>query len=225
MPELSRVRPESETSLTRGRLWVLMGVSLCLTATAFVLGLQVGRSQVPMAALPPRDALISEEARTGNLEVLLQKVSASSSESHLAFPAELPVSPPPPPEPVIGPDGQPVAVEAPPPPAALAPPAPKEGSAVVAASGGTDILGVVPTSGYAVQVAVAEPARASALLDSLSAQGLSAYAIDAVVDGHAERRVRVGGYASAAAATAALPTLQAAVGATLDPSKAVIKAP
>lgn len=225
MPELSRVRPESESSLTRGRLWVLMGVSLSLTATAFVLGLQVGRQQVPMVALPPRDALISEEARTGNLEVLLQKVSAGGAEAHLAFPAELPVTPPPPPEPVIGPDGLPVAVEAPPPPAALVPPAPKEGAAVVSAGGGTDLLGVVPTSGYAVQAAVTDPARAGALIDSLNAQGLSAYAMDAVVDGHAERRVRVGGYATAAAATAALPTVQAVVGATLDPAKAVIKAP
>jgi hypothetical protein len=225
MPELSRVRPESDASLTQGRLWVLVGVSVCMAATTFVLGLQVGRQQVPVLALPPRDALISEEARTGNLEVLLQKVSASERESHLEFPAELRVSPPPPAEPVIGPDGLPVAVEAPPPATALVPPAPKEGSAEVTTLGGTDILGVSPTNGYAVQVAVTDVKGAAAVLGALTAQGVDGYAIDAVVDGQPERRVRVGGYATEAAAAAAVPGLAQVVGAQLSASNAVVKAP
>lgn len=225
MPELSRVRPESDASLTHGRLWVLVGVSFCMAVTTFVLGLQVGRQQVPASALPTRDALVSEEARTGNLEVLLQKVSASDRESHLSFPSELRVSPPPPPEPVIGADGLPVAVEVVVPAATLAPPPPKEGSASVTALGGTEILGVSPTNGYAVQVAVTDAKGAAAVLGALTAQGVDGYAIDAVVDGQPERRVRVGGYATEAAAAAAVPGLAQVVGAQLGASAAVVKAP
>ncbi len=221
MPELSRVRPASDTSLTRNRLWVLVGVSLCMSLTTFILGRQIGRQEIPAAPLPPRDALISEEARTGNLEVLLQKVSATEKESHLGFPEELPVSPPPPPPPVIGPDGQPVAAAAPPPPTVLAPTAPKEGSASIATKGGTDVLGVAPVKGYAVQVAVTDKAHAKTLLAELAAKGVDAYAVDAVVDGQKERRVRVGGYPSEEAATAALPDIQHVTGG--KPS--VVKAP
>lgn len=222
MPELSRVRPESEAALTRSRLWVLVGVSVCMSVTTFILGFQVGRQDLPAAPLPVRDALISEEARTGNLEVLLQKVNAAEKEAHLDFPAELAVSPAPAPEPQLGPDGLPLPAEpAPAPTAVLAPPAPKEGSATVQAHGGTDRIGVAPTGGYSVQVAVTDNAHARALMDELAAKGVDAYAIDAVVDGQAERRVRVGGYASEEAATAALPALQEVVGGT----PAVVKAP
>ncbi len=222
MPELSRVRPESEAALTRSRLWVLVGVSVCMSITTFILGFQVGRQDVPAAAMPPRDALISEEVRTGNLEVLLQKVSATEKEAHLDFPAELAVSPAPAVEPLLGPDGLPLPVEPPAPvaPVLVAGP-PKEGAATVQALGGTDLLGVAPTSGFAVQVAVTDTEHARAVMAQLADQGVDAYAVDAIVDGQPERRVRVGGYASEAAAAAAMPDLQQVVGG----SPVVVKAP
>lgn len=222
MPELSRVRPESETSLTRGRLYILVAVSICMSATTFVLGRQIGRQEMPAAPLPPRDALISEEARTGNLELLLQKVSLTGKETHLAFPADLPQSPPPPPAPVMGPDGLPLPTAAALPAAeVLAPPLQKEGEAQITTLGGTDVLGVPPLDGFSVQVAVTDTAGARTLLGELATKGVDGYAIDAIVDGQPERRVRVGGYTSEEAATAALPGLQEVVGG----SPSVVKAP
>ncbi len=222
MPGLSRVRPESEATLTRTRLWVLVGVAVCMSVTTFILGLQVGRRDLPTAALPPRDALISEEARTGNLELLLQKVSATEKEAHLDFPQALAISTPLAPPAELGPDGLPLPVAEPAPAAAvLTPPDPKEGAGSIALQGGTDLLGVAPADGYAVQVAATDRAHAQALVTELASKGVDAYVIDAVVDGQAERRVRVGGYASEAAATAAVADLQQVVGGTL----AVVKAP
>ena len=222
MPGLSRVRPESEATLTRTRLWVLVGVAVCMSVTTFILGLQVGRRDLPTAALPPRDALISEEARTGNLELLLQKVSATEKEAHLDFPQSLAISTPLAPPAELGPDGLPLPVAEPAPAAAvLTPPDPKEGAGSIALQGGTDLLGVAPADGYAVQVAATDRAHAQALVTELASKGVDAYVIDAVVDGQAERRVRVGGYASEAAATAAVADLQQVVGGTL----AVVKAP
>lgn len=222
MPGLSRVRPESEATLTRTRLWVLVGVAVCMSVTTFILGLQVGRRDLPAAPLPPRDALISEEARTGNLEVLLQKVSATEKEGHLDFPQALAVSTPLAPPPELGPDGLPLpVVEAPPAAAVLTPPDPKEGAGSVALGGAPDLLGVAPADGFAVQVAATDRAHAQALVSELAAKGVDAYVIDAVVDGQPERRVRVGGYPSEAAATAAVAQLQEVVGGSL----AVVKAP
>lgn len=222
MPELSRVRPESDTSLTRSRLYILVGVSICMSATTFVLGRQIGRHELPAAPLPPRDALISEEARTGNLELLLQKVSLTGKETHLAFPADLPQSPPPPPPPVVGPDGVPLPEAAVPPPVeVLAPPPPKEGGAQIATLGGTDVLGVPPLEGYSVQVAVTDAAGARTMLGDLATSGVEGYVIDAIVDGQPERRVRVGGYTSEEEAAAAVSGLQEVVGG----SPSVVKSP
>jgi septal ring-binding cell division protein DamX len=193
-----------------------------MSVTTFILGLQVGRRDLPAAALPPRDALISEEARTGNLELLLQKVSATEKEAHLDFPQALGISTPLAPPAELGPDGLPLPVaEAAPAAAVLTPPDPKEGAGSIALQGGTDLLGVAPADGYAVQVAATDRAHAQALVTELAGKGVDAYVIDAVVDGQAERRVRVGGYASEAAATAAVADLQQVVGGTL----AVVKAP
>ncbi len=220
MPELSRVRPESDAALTRNRLWVLVGLAVFMSATTFVLGIQTGRRQLPPPPLPPRDALLTEAVSSGELEVLLQNVSAQARDAHLAFPTELPHTPPVV-EPVLGPDGAPLP-DAPVPgplPVLVASPAPAT-SAVVVTSGGTDPVGVAPTDGYAVQVAVTAKGLAQPLVSDLAAKGVTAYALDALVDGQAEQRVRIGGFASEEAAQAAVPELRALTG-----TAEVVKAP
>jgi cell division septation protein DedD len=73
----------------------------------------------------------------------------------------------------------------------------------------------VPHSGWAIQVA-AEPTAEDAqrLVDTLRAAGLSAYRVAALVDGKAEHRVKVGGYVTEDAATAAIPEVKSRAGAS-----------
>lgn len=62
----------------------------------------------------------------------------------------------------------------------------------------------VPTSGFALQVGDFDTAeRAEKQLETLRSAGLSAYRVAAVVDGRTLHRVRVGGYPSQEAASAA----------------------
>lgn len=62
----------------------------------------------------------------------------------------------------------------------------------------------VPTSGFAIQVAEGDDvARAQRLVETLRAANMPAYRVAAIVDGKTLHRVRIGGYSSEAAATAA----------------------
>ena len=89
--ELPRSRTENQLSLTRGHLHALGAMSLALALLSFFLGVQVGRRQAPPAAAPVAAALLGEEAKTGNLEQLLEKVeNAQVAAQPLGFPTVLP---------------------------------------------------------------------------------------------------------------------------------------
>lgn len=161
--------------ITRGHLFAFAALALALAALTFFLGLTVGRRQA--AAPPPAavSALVPEEVRSGDLEVLLSKVEEARPGEGLAFPEELPRS------------------------TALVVPSASDG---------------VPTSGFAIEVFVRpDETDAQRLVDTLRAAGLAAYRVAAMVDGKAEHRVKVGGYASEEAAKAALAEVQARAGA------------
>jgi cell division septation protein DedD len=165
---------------------------LSLAVLAFFVGMQVGKTQAPPApAAPPVAPLVSDEARTGDLEVLLARVEqAGNRHDPLAFPGELPKTdvPPPPVDPAAPP------VEAPPPVDPF-PDAPREGSATVAAGASASVaVDGVPAGGWAIQVASRDTeADAQALVETLRAAGLAAYRVVALVDGKSAWRVRVRG--------------------------------
>lgn len=202
MPELARVQPVSEATLTRNRLWALVAVSVCMSVTAFMLGMQLGHT-APAEVVEPKDALISESVLTGDLEVLLQKVRLADRDAHLRFPTELPQSP----EPVVVVEGQepvlpsfelPVAAEA-------------TGSGSLVVLGGASAE-ATRTGPWAVAVLRAAPDRAEAELAALQSEGHAVWADDAIVDGRAERRVQVGGFETEDGAKAAVATWKARYG-------------
>jgi cell division septation protein DedD len=230
MSEPLRARPNGPLAITKGHLYALGALSFAMSTLTFFIGLQVGRGATAPVAAPAVAALLDEEARTGNLEALLMRVEASHAEGKLIFPTELPKSAPPmAPLPEVGPDGAPVepaadaAAVPPAPPPVLVPQAPPEGSASVSAAPEAPAASdQVPSGGWAIQIGKRESeAEAERLVQTLRAAGLSAYHVEALVDGKPEHRVRVGGYASEAAANAALSEVQGRAGA---PSASVTKA-
>lgn len=214
MSELPRpARTNGQLTLTRGHLYAFGAMALTLAILAFFVGLQVGRGPVAPAQGPVVRALLDEEARTGDLETLLMRVESSRAPEGLVFPRELPTSAPPlPPLPAEG--EEPVA----PPPVdpVVAPDAAPEGEATLAPSvAAPSTSDAVPTHGWAIQVAVrADAADADRLVATLREAELDAYRVEALVDGRSEHRVRVGGYATEAAATAALPEVRGRAGAS-----------
>jgi cell division septation protein DedD len=210
--DASRPRADRQLQLTRNHLFALGAVSLSLAVLAFFVGMQVGKTQAPPApALPPVAPLVGEEARTGDLEVLLAKVEqANKPNDPLAFPGELPKTDAPP-APV---DPTAAVVEAPPPVDPF-PDAPREGSATVAAGmSASAVVDGVPSGGWAIQVGTRDvEADAQALVETLRAAGLDAYRVVALVDGKPTWRVRVGGYASKDGTTAALAEVSGRAGA------------
>ena len=213
---------DPQLQLTRGHLYALGSLSLALALLAFFVGLQTGRNEAPPPASPTVSPLVSAEARSGDLEVLLAKVEqANAPAERLAFPAELPKSEPPPtPLPPADPAAPPPPVE---PVAAPVDPFPAEaktGTASVAPSVPASMaqpLDGVPASGWAIQVASrADENDAQVLVETLRAAGLAAYRGVALVDGATTWRIRVGGYASKDAATAAMTAVASRAGST-DP--------
>ncbi|MFZ5475943.1 MAG: SPOR domain-containing protein [Myxococcota bacterium] len=196
--------PDRQLQLTRNHLFALGALALSLAVLAFFVGMQLGKTTAPpVAAAPPVAPLVGEEARTGDLEVLLAKVEQAGVKTDpLAFPAELPVTvtPPAPIDPAATP------VEPAPPAPDPFPDVPREGSATVAAGPATaGVVDGVPADGWAIQVASRDgEADAQALVETLRAAGLAAYRVVALVDGQSTWRVRVGGYRTKDAAAAAL---------------------
>lgn len=85
---------ERPLQLTRGHLFALGAFAVALAALAYFLGVTVGRRQVEAPEpVVKADALVPEEVRSGDLEVLLAKVEAT--QQGVDFPADLPQSPAP----------------------------------------------------------------------------------------------------------------------------------
>lgn len=219
MQDSTRPRATNQLPLTRNHLYAMGALSLALALLAFFVGFSLGRGKA--AAPPPVSAesrFLSEEARTGNLEVLLSKVEqARGVEEAMAFPSELPKSDPPPApvDPNAPPPTEPV--EPPPPPPNPFPPEARPGGAqLTTAPVATPTVGEdVPTSGWAVEVAEhAVEDDAARNVETLRAAGLSAYRVVAIVGGRTVWRVRVGGYGGKEAATAAMPAVASKAGVT-----------
>lgn len=175
--------------LTRGHLYALAAMAVALSTVTFFLGVQVGREGAPPAPEQVVHPLVEAEARTGDLEVLLNKVDQRQPGSQpLQFPASLPISSPPP---AAAGEGAVV------PPGA---PAPPQG-------------GVLPLGGYAIELkTVASGAEADAELEKLKADKVDAYWVTNIVDGQPVIQIRVGGFSSEKLANESLVTVANATG-------------
>ncbi len=234
MSDASRPRATAELPLTRNHLYALGALSLALAVLSFFVGFSAGRGR---AVAPPSVAvakLVPDDVRSGDLEVLLAGVEhATAADAALSFPAELPRS-----EPsavavadaaaavadaaaaaarVLGAPSAAVALDPALPVLQKAVPAdPRLGAGAVApgAAVAPAPVGVVPTSGWAVQVGQhADSADADRYVATLKAANLAAYKVVALVDGQATWRVRIGGFSSKEAASAALPGVASKSGA------------
>lgn len=230
MPEPLPARPNGPLAVTKGHLYALGALSFAMSALTFFIGLQMGRGGASPAQAPVVSALLDEEARTGKLETLLMRVEATHSEAKLIFPTELPKSAPPM-APLVEPDPAGALVDAAAaaepvvPPPSILPPAPApEGSANLASTRpGPSASDALPDGGWAVQVATRENVdEAERLVQTLRATGLAAYRLEALVEGKPEHRIRVSGYSSQDAATAALSDVRTLAGVN---SATVTKAP
>ena len=217
MQETPRPRAQHQLPLTRNHLYAMGTLSVCLAAIAFFVGFSLGRGRATVPATAAAPGLVAPEVRTGELEVLLSKVEhASAGDAALGFPAELPrTDPPPPPVDPLAP--VPVDVEPAPPPPNPFPAEPRPGGADLAAAPAVSPKpdAAVPTSGWSVEVAEhASESDAARAVETLVAADLAAYRVVALVSGKAVWRVRVGGYGSKEAATAAAPAVASKAGAS-----------
>lgn len=210
MSEAPSLRTNGTLPITRAHLFALGAMSLTMAVLSFFIGLKLGQHDAPPSEGPVVKALLDEEARTGNLEALLMKVEAAQAQERLVFPEELAKSAPPLP-PLPDPDAPPVdptaVVEAAPKPDPIVQPevAPVSHAELAGDKRPSSASDEVPKSGWAIQVADRADAQdAERLVATLRTAGLAAYRVEALVDGHPEHRVRVGGYSSQDAAKAAL---------------------
>ena len=211
-------RANHQLPLTRNHLYALGALALSSAVLAFFVGFSLGRAGGTVGAEPVvMTRLVTEEARTGDLEVLLARVEESSgTEMTMGFPAELPRTEVPPPPPVPLAEGE----TAPPVEPVSAPPAPfpaesRPGAASLGATAGVapDATGNIPTTGWSIQVSEhASEADALQEVASLSAADMPAYSVVALVEGKVRWRVRIGGYANKDAANAAIPAVVAKAG-------------
>jgi hypothetical protein len=216
-PDAPRPRATNQLPLTRNHLYALGALSLALAVLSFFVGFQAGKGRAAPVPVPQVARLVPDDVRTGDLEVLLAGVEhARGAESSLSFPAELPHTDPAPAPPVpldpTAPEGTAMVAPVAAPPEPVAAPFPAEvhpgagavppGPVPPLVPGGT---GDVPLSGWAVQVGQHDvESDADRYVATLRAAGLSAYKVVALVGGHSVWRVRVGGFKSKEAATAAL---------------------
>jgi cell division septation protein DedD len=208
MAEVSKNARKGSYALTGGHLLALFALAVSLAALSFFVGYDTGKTQVRVVEVQsPTKPLIGDEARTGDLETLLGRVEQANGRQGLAFPNELPASAEPV-APAVGPDGAPLPVTAPARPSDPFPDAQRPGAAEVTARAPMVAVAPdanVPSGGWAIEVATfSAEAEAAAHAESLRAQDLAAYRVVALVDGATAWRVRVGGYASKDAASAAL---------------------
>ena len=171
---------DRQVTLTRGHLYALTAMSLGLATVTFFLGLQMGRRDAPLVEKPTTRPLVGEEARTGDLEVLLTKVEQARPGSQpFAFPQALPQTEP-------APTGAPQAGVSP------------QSGAVP--KGGWSI----EVSTWK------ELGEADRELERLVKQGYPAYRVTALIDGKPSHRVRIGGYPTEAKATEEVAKVSAA---------------
>lgn len=217
MLEAPSLPPNGALPITRAHLLALGAMSLTMAVLSFFIGLTLGQHAAPPTEGPVVKALLDEEARTGNLEALLMRVEAAQAQERLVFPEELAKSAPPlPPLPDPDAEAPEVAPVLPPVDPIVQPSAPPISHAELAgAPREVATSDEVPASGWAIQVGEREDvADAERLVVTLRTAGLAAYHVEALVDGHARHRVRVGGYASQEAAKAALIEVGGRAGAT-----------
>lgn len=206
-------------SLTRGHLHALAVLSISLAFLAFFLGVQVGRRQAPPEPARVTEPLLPDEASHMELEELLVRVEESqkTATASLSFPAELPLTPPPP----VGP---PTPEDA---PAAVTWAPPTESSTTTTMNDATAISapieGEVPSGAWSIRVFNDLPeAETEALSQALSAAGFTPFRLTSLVNGRAVHEVRVGGFNSREEAdTAAIKLKEIAESSTPE----VLKAP
>lgn len=181
---------ERQLLLTRGHLYALAAMSLALSVLTFFLGVQIGREQAPPAPEQLAHPLVEAEARTADLEVLLNKVDQRQPGSQpLQFPASLPVS-------------------------TLPPAVPGEGAMVPPGAPVLPQGGVLPRGGFAIQLGTASSSEAADQeLERLNKAGVGAYWITNIVDGQPTIFLRVGGFSSEKLATDSLVSVANTAGA------------
>lgn len=189
---------DRQVTLTRGHLYALMAMSIALASVTFFLGMQIGRREVPTVEQPATRSLVGEEARTGDLEVLLTKVEqARPGAQPFEFPQTLPQTVPPP---MLGTE-------------AMVP-----AGAAISPQNGT-----VPRSGWSIEVSTwKEAEEADQELERLVKGGLAAYRVTALIDGRPSHRVRIGGYPTEAKA---MEELEAVSKATRAAEARVVQSP
>lgn len=199
--------------ITRSHLMALGVATSFIAVLAFLVGLQIGRSQAAAAEVASSGPLplTPDATREEALEALLREVelarvakgpsSDALSAAALQFPDLLED-----PQPVFSVDqasanGLAPVVVAPESDAPSAPPA-------------SAPQGQVPSGGWSIQIAsYPTRAEADAALTSLRDQGHEAYRVAALVDGQTWYRVRVGGFASKSKAETARSALAQTLGA------------
>lgn len=209
MREASRLRGSGQYWLTQGHLAALGTTTIFLAALAFFVGLTVGKRQAAVAAPEPVAATLVGAAEQGDTlaELLARVEEAAVAEmpqaqaGTLTYPDQLKAEEL---EPML-PDLdepldelEPVALVEAPVEAAPEPPVPGD---------------EVPSDGWAVQVAAFPTLdEAEARVLALRDEGHTAYRIEAFVKGQTWYRVRIGPYASKAAAESASSELGEALG-------------
>jgi len=195
MSDLPRSRSGKQIWITRGHLAALAVATFFIALLAFLVGLQVGRTQAVsspevVAAAPA----LPEGSQEDALEALLREVeyaqgavspdgALASAEPDLTFPAALGAQAQPEP-PADALDEQAVSAEVEPPLDEVPQPPPSVGDKV-------------PADGWSVQVAsypTVEEAESS--VEAFRTEGMAAYRVGALVDGHTWYRVRIGGFDS-----------------------------
>lgn len=185
-------------------------MAMAMTLTAFFVGLQFGRKLGPPAPVAEAvQPLVGEEAKKGDLEVLLAQVEKARAPitfpDRLSEPTEALPPPPDPNAPPVTPDAAAAAAMADAEKTAAIATAvlPKEnapvGQAVIAPVAPAAVAQDprAPSKGWALRVAkVADEASAEALITSLEARGLKGYRKELLVDGKRQIEVRVGGFSS-----------------------------
>lgn len=206
--------------ITRSHLLALGVATSCVALLAFLVGLQVGRSQAASAeiAVTGPMPLTPDASREETLEALLREVELArmaegpSDEALVAADLQFPT---------LLEDQEPVFAIQDDGSAEVGSTVAPGGTAEPAAPSSAGPSGVVPDEGWSIQVAsYPTRAEADAALATLSADGHEAYRVAALVDGQTWYRVRVGGFATKVRAE----TARAALGQTLGVDDLVLAA-
>jgi cell division septation protein DedD len=193
---MSPVPGEREIWLTRGQLLAIFVLACCIAVLTFFLGLVVGRSErIETPEVTTASPLVRPSERVEALDALLARVeahaSAATPEGVLSYPSTLPSG-----DLTSGALVESGFTSA---PSVLTP-----GRHAAQPPEAEATRGVVPSSGWAIEVLATENVgEADKLVDDLLSRKTPAYRLATVVDGRSLHRVRVGPYASREAAEGA----------------------